>query len=75
MIESVQRTRFPSPPEGEGGSRGGNPSAIRVRGQRVVDTPTPHPPSLGYRLRSGTLSLKGRGEENSWLVFYFSSAA
>ena len=28
---------------------------------------TPHPPSLGYRHRSGTLSHKGRGE--AWMPY------
>ena len=34
----------------------------RVRGQWLWQAPTPHPPSLGYRLRSGTLSRRGRGK-------------
>jgi hypothetical protein len=33
------------------------------RGNLQIQVATPLPPSLGYRLREGTLSLKGRGEE------------
>jgi hypothetical protein len=37
------------------------------RGNLQIQVATPLPPSLGYRLREGTLSLKGRGEESAWL--------
>jgi len=52
------RSLFPSPLGGEGGERSepGEGSVSLIRAQ------TPLPPSLGYRLRSGTLSRKGRGE-------------
>jgi hypothetical protein len=36
-----------------------------VRGQRLIETQTPHPSSLGYRLRSDTFSRKGRREEST----------
>jgi hypothetical protein len=65
MSQSPQRMRFPSPLAGEGGSRGGNPSAIRERGPSLTGIAIRLPRSLGYCLRSHTLSRKGRGEESS----------
>ena len=72
-VRSGPRSHFPSPLVGEGGSRGGNPSASRVRGHSLTRVKTPHPPrsrslSSGRALRGpvgslGTLSHKGRGEE------------
>jgi hypothetical protein len=50
--------RSPSPFGGEGGER----SEPGEGSLPYNSAQTPLPPSFGYRLRSGTLSLKGRGE-------------
>src|ERR1043166_9614581 len=71
--------RIPSPLEGEGPRR-------RRRGEGFSSKKffaakqTPLPPSLGYRLRSGTLPLKGGGEDERGERFHadlpsFSSVA
>jgi uncharacterized membrane protein YkvA (DUF1232 family) len=59
-------TLFPSPLEGEGGECGAIASASRERGNlQTTSAPLSRPRS--DPLRSGTLSLKGRGEESTTL--------
>jgi hypothetical protein len=62
------RAQFPSPLVGEGGVRGSVSGAHAGRGVWRNFNFIPLPPSLGYRLREGTLSHRGRGEERLWRV-------
>src|SRR5215213_3334090 len=64
LREVFPRARFPSPLEGEGGSRGAIANAIRERGylRNNFHEANPSPALARLRLRSGTLSLKGRGQ-------------
>jgi hypothetical protein len=50
-----------SPLEGEGGLREAIASASRVRGQRFIKTPTPHPPSLGFASARAPSPARGEG--------------
>jgi hypothetical protein len=56
---------LPSLLVGGGGSRGGNPSASRVRGYSLTRAQNPSPASLMLAHSLGTLSRKGRGEEEA----------
>jgi len=73
QMTSKPRTPFPSPLAGEGGERGGNPSASRVRGSlRMSKRRSPphpvlafgsdHPLSRGEREKSAVLlTMRPRG--------------
>ena len=56
---------LPSALAGEGGSRGAIAKREPGEGQRINDTPTPHPPSLGF---ASARAPPPQGERGSVLV-------